>query len=132
VNVKGVVDAYNNPSVATVAAAVVGLAGPLGDVAAKGIKGAANALDAGADFFEGTRYTDKVVGQMKQGDLHDFPESVGAFQDAGKVSDITGGDGVVRQMLTIPGDYRGRIGNFEFIKEGNGDINHRLFRPSKE
>jgi RHS repeat-associated protein len=35
---KGIYDAYKNPTLANVAAAIVGLAGPLGDVAAKGIK----------------------------------------------------------------------------------------------
>lgn len=43
-------------------------------------------VGAEADFFAGTRYTDKVIGQMKQGDFHAFPESVTAFQDAGALS----------------------------------------------
>ncbi len=45
-DVKGFVDAYNDPSLANVAAAVVGLGGPLGDAAAKVIKGADNIADA--------------------------------------------------------------------------------------
>jgi len=81
------------------------------------------------DFFAGTKYTDKVLGQMKQGDFHAFPESVKGFQDAGQLSKITGGDGVVRDMLKIPGEYKGKVGFFEFIKEADGSINHRLFRP---
>lgn len=90
--------------------------------------------DAGKadDFFNGTRYTDKVKAQMKQGDFHSFPESVKGFQDAGKVSKLKGGDGVVRNKLDIPGGYRGREGKFEFIKEPDGTINHRLFRLDKE
>lgn len=82
------------------------------------------------DFFEGTKYTDKVLGQIKTGDLHSFPESVKAFQDAGQITKITGGDGVVRDMLKIPGEYRGKQGVFEFIKEPDGTINHRLFKPN--
>jgi filamentous hemagglutinin len=82
-----------------------------------------------ADFFDGTKYTNKVKGQMKQDDFHSFPESVEGFQSAGKVSKITGGDGTVRDKLEIPGNYRGHTGNFEFIKEPDGIINHRLFRP---
>lgn len=35
-------------------------------------------------------------------------------------------------MLTIPGGYKGREGSFEFIKDANGAINHRLFKPEKE
>jgi len=43
------------------------------------------------DFFAGTKYTDKVLGQIKTGDLHGFPESVTTFQGAGQVTKITGG-----------------------------------------
>lgn len=43
---------------------------------------------------------------------------------------ITGGDGIVRDMLKIPGEYRGKQDVFEFIKEPDGSINHRLFRPN--
>ncbi|MDP3391860.1 MAG: RHS repeat-associated core domain-containing protein [Methylococcaceae bacterium] len=88
-------------------------------------------VNAAEDFFAGTKYTDKVLGQMKQGDFHAFPESVKAFQEAGKVSKITGGDGVARDMLKIPGEYRGKQGDFEFIKEADGFINHRLFKPTQ-
>ncbi|MBN2194415.1 MAG: hypothetical protein JW751_16480 [Polyangiaceae bacterium] len=63
-----------------------------------------------------------------------FPESVTAFESAGTVRTITGGDGVARQMLEIPGSYatsRGTImdGVFQFIKEADGALNHRLFVP---
>ncbi len=34
--------------------------------------------------------------------------------------------------LTIPEGYKGREGSFEFIKDANGVINHRLFKPEKE
>jgi len=83
-----------------------------------------------SDFFAGTKYTDKVLGQIKTGDLHGFPESVRTFQSAGQVTKITGGDGKVRDMLKIPGEYRGKQGFFEFIKESDGSINHRLFKAN--
>jgi len=35
-------------------------------------------------------------------------------------------------MLTIPGGYKRREGSVEFIKDANGAINHRLFKPEKE
>jgi hypothetical protein len=82
------------------------------------------------DFFEGTKYTNKVKGQMKQDDYHSFPESVKGFQDSRKISKLNGGDGVVRDKLEIPGSYRGQDGRFEFIKEPDNTINHRLFRPN--
>ena len=69
---------------------------------------------------------------MKQGDFHSFPESVKGFQDAGKVSKLKGGDGVVREKLEIPGSYRGLDGQVEFIKEPNNTINYRLFRPKNK
>ncbi|WP_236715877.1 RHS repeat domain-containing protein, partial [Leptospira interrogans] len=80
-------------------------------------------------FFDGTKYSNKVLGQMKKGDNHAFPESVKAFEKDGKISKITGGDGITREMLKIQGEYGRSKGNFEFIKENNGIINHRLFRP---
>lgn len=91
----------------------------------------AKGADAAVDFFAGTKYSPKVLNQMKTGDFHSFPESVTAFQGNGTVSTIAGGDGVSRQALSIPGGYRGREGAFEFIKEGDGTINHRIFEPSE-
>jgi RHS repeat-associated protein len=44
---KGFSDAFKNPSFSNVAAAVVGLAGPVGDAAGKVIKNADNIVDAG-------------------------------------------------------------------------------------
>ncbi|MCG6168927.1 RHS repeat domain-containing protein [Leptospira sanjuanensis] len=80
-------------------------------------------------FFDGTKYSNKVLGQMKKGDNHAFPESVKAFEKDGKISKITGDDGITREMLKIQGEYGRNKGNFEFIKENDGIINHRLFRP---
>lgn len=89
---------------------------------------------AGAkSFFEGSRYTPKVLKQMEGGvgEFHSFPESVTAFENAGKVRTITGGDKVVREVLEIPGSYSGRDGVFQFIKNPDGTINHRLFVPNQ-
>jgi len=36
-----------------------------------------------------------------------------------------------RQMLRIPGQYGERNGFFEFIKEADGSINHRVFLPTR-
>ncbi len=63
------------------------------------------------------------------GEFHSFHDSVTAFENAGAVKTTTGGDGVVAQMLEIPGSYSGRDGVFQFIKEADGAINHRLFVP---
>ncbi|MGH8601617.1 MAG: RHS repeat domain-containing protein [Gammaproteobacteria bacterium] len=120
----------------TAAAVVPGVPGGAGAglkalrAASDKVSDAAKGAGAAKDFFAGTKYTDKVLGQMKQGDFHAFPESVKGFQEAGQLSKLTGGDGVVRDMLKIPGEYRGKEGAFEFIKEADGAINHRLFRPN--
>ena len=93
-----------------------------------GLQGMSNCIIKGRkSFFDGTKYTEKVLGQMKKGDFHGFPESVTAFESNGFITTIKGGDGIVREMLKIPGGYKGRKGFFEFIKEFDGTINHRLF-----
>ena len=81
-------------------------------------------------FFAGTRYTSKVFKQMNMGDFHGFPEGVKAFERYGIRSVIKGADGVERQMLRIPGQYGNKSGFFEFMKEADGSINHRLFNPN--
>jgi hypothetical protein len=93
---------------------------------------------ASKSFFDGTRYTDKVLTQMSKGpgEFHSFPESVAAFEKSGTIRSVTGGDGVTRQMLEIPGSYPSgggtwKDGVFQFMKEPDGAINHRLFVPNK-
>jgi hypothetical protein len=83
------------------------------------------------DFFEGTKYSQKVLNQMHEDSFHGFPESVKAFQHDGYVKPIIGGDGITRSQLHIPGSYKGYNGEFLFMKEPNGIINHRIFRPFK-
>ena len=83
------------------------------------------------NFFDGAKYTQKVKIQASSGDYHSFPQSVDGFAKHGTVSKITGKDGVVRDKLEIPGSYRGKKGVFEYIREPNGNINHRLFVPNE-
>ena len=111
------------------------MAGPVGaavvaDIASMCLAPEARGVKAVSDFFKGTRYTDKVLAQMKKGDLHSFPESVKAFQESGQVVKVTGNDGVVRDTLKIQGEYQGKTGAFEFMKEADGSINHRFFKPN--
>ena len=70
-------------------------------------------------FFDNTRYTNDVLGQMEQGtgEFHSFPEIVRNYESSGTVSNIIGRDGQTRQMLQIPGSYGVYNGNFTFIKE---------------
>lgn len=80
-------------------------------------------------FFDGTWYSNKVLWQMKTKDFHGFPESVKVFEKNGRITPLKGGDGIMRNKLRIPGTYQGKDVFFEFIKEPNGEINHRLFKP---
>jgi len=68
---------------------------------------------------------------MKTGDFHAFPKSVEGFASSGRASlTVQKSTGIVKEMLRIPGNYRGKEGNFEFIKHESGVIYHRLFRPN--
>lgn len=71
------------------------------------------------DFFKDTKYSKKVLYPMKQGDYHAFPHVVENFQNAGTITQLKGGDGILRTKLEIPGSYRGVQGSFEFIKEAD-------------
>ncbi|EPF9648333.1 polymorphic toxin MafB class 3, partial [Neisseria gonorrhoeae] len=84
------------------------------------------------NFFENTGYTEKVLRQASNGDYHGFPQSVDAFSENGTVIQIVGGDNIVRHKLYIPGSYKGKDGNFEYIREADGKINHRLFVPNQQ
>lgn len=92
---------------------------------AKDLKNMKNA----SKFFEGTKYSDKVNYQMSKGagELHSFPENVKYFKEDGIVEKIKGRDGKTYTKLTISGYYNGKSGQFEFIKDLNGVINHRFF-----
>ena len=62
-------------------------------------------------------------------------EAAVVLNSAGTISTIKGGDGVMRQIFEIPGSYPSSGGTwyngvFQFIKEPNGVINHRLFVPN--
>jgi Immunity protein 40 len=85
---------------------------------------------AAKSFFKGTKYSQKVIKQMNggSGEFHSFPEIVKNFETLGIIKKIKGGDGVVREMLSIPGGYGNHEGNFEFMKELDGEINHRFFK----
>jgi hypothetical protein len=95
--------------------------------------GKSNASTVGetSDFFNGTKYSEKVLQKMNEDSFHGFPESVKAFQQDGYITHITGGDNVIRTQLHIPGSYKGYDGEFLFLKEPNGIINHRIFQPYK-
>jgi hypothetical protein len=78
-----------------------------------------------------TSYSSKVINQMANtaDQFHSFPKQVDNFGSYGAVSKIVGNDGIQRLMLRIPGSLNGINGNFEYIIEPDGIINHRLFRP---
>ena len=80
--------------------------------------------------LENIQYTKKVQNQMVNGSdrFHNFPRSVEGFGADGRVTTITGGDGIKRTLVEIPGGLDRHLGVFEFIIEPNGSVNHRFFR----
>lgn len=98
--------------------------------ALKALKTAKNANK----FFEGAKYTNKVGKQMKNaGDLHHaFPNSVDGYAAKyGKYSREMGKDGKMYDWLRMDGSYKGKNGTFEYIKDSQGNINHRFFRVNE-
>ena len=77
----------------------------------------------------GTKYTNKVLQQMKLNDFHSFPLEVDNFGNYASKTLIKGGDGIVRTRVEIPGFYKGKQGVFQYIIEPNNSINHWLFVP---
>lgn len=79
--------------------------------------------------LSGVQYTPKVLKQMIKDEYHGFPNVVDNFGSSGKITPLTGGDGVVRTKLEINGSLNGKNGIFEYIIEPNNSVNHRLFKP---
>ena len=73
------------------------------------------------------------------GDFHSFPESIAAFDSAGTVRTLTGVEKEV-QVLEISGSYltpsapgypgKWYDGVFQWMKDPDNTINHRLFVPN--
>lgn len=84
--------------------------------------------------LENIRYTPKVQDQMANPPdrYHAFPKVVDNYGAHGRVTRITGADGIVRTRVHISGSLHGRAGVFEYIIEPDGiTVNHRLFIPNR-
>lgn len=143
----GIELALGTPKIFKAIGAVIGVGGLFGKNAAKIHKASENILEAATkhkiDFkkldatrlksnpIKETRYTDKVKAQMSKANdkFHGFPKEVDNFAGLGTSTQITGGDGVKRTKISLEGEYAGRKGNFEWIVEPDGSINHRKFEP---
>jgi hypothetical protein len=94
----------------------------------------ANAAKGASSFFQGAKYSPKVLNQMNKVDdiFHAFPKSVDGFATKfGKWSTKVGADGKTYEWLEMPGSYGGKTGVFEYTKGSNGLINHRFFNVPK-
>ncbi len=92
------------------------------------------ATKGGNSFFQGSKYSEKVLRQMGKADdlYHGFPKSVDAFAAKyGQWSTKIGGDGKAYQWLKMKGSYGGKTGIFEYTKDSKGIINHRFFNVTK-
>ena len=72
-------------------------------------------------------YTNKVLSQMNVDKYHGFPSLIDSFGAIGKQTTITGGDGVNRMLVEIPGSLNGTQGVYQYILENGNICNHRLF-----
>ena len=86
------------------------------------------------NFFENTKYTSKVNAQIQKDNYHGFPATIDELaKKYGKTTVFTGSkDGVPRLKLELEGNYNGRKGTFEYLRNHDGTINHRLFVPNKD
>ena len=84
-------------------------------------------------YFNNTQYSwhveQPLIKPRPQEPFHSFPRSVDAFEKDGIRFLKKGGDGKIYEHLHIKGSYRGKDGVFEYIKDSNGNITHRFFRP---
>jgi RHS repeat-associated protein len=106
-----------------------------GGVIKAGIEHISPLLKKEADFFDGAIYSPKILNEMKQNDYHGFPLEVDNFQDAGFTQSIKPRDPNNTNTFTelnIPGFYMGKDGNFNYIKDQDGLINHRKFEPNND
>jgi len=64
---------------------------------------------------------------MNRDKYHGFPQQIDQLATSGKVTPITGSDGVTYWKLEVSGTINNKSGVFEFIRDAEGKINHRLF-----
>ena len=81
------------------------------------------------NVLKNIEYTGKVKAQMAQDVRHGFPSMIDDIAGVqGKVGSITGGDGIVRTAVELPGAINGKLGWYQYIIEPNGiTVNHRFF-----
>ena len=59
---------------------------------------------------------------------HAFPSIIDTYVDIYLGRPIRGGDGIIRNIIEIPGSINKTPGIYEFIIEPNGMCNHRYFK----
>lgn len=126
---------YENAGNAIIA--VQTLAMPEMGVAAKAEAGAARFFAASGDklaarFFDGAKYSERIFAQKDK--FHAFPAAADGFAARfGEVKRVTDSRGASVEMMTMRGEMQGSKGwvqgTFEYIKNRNNEIYHRLFKP---
>ncbi|WP_440841486.1 RHS repeat domain-containing protein [Pseudoxanthomonas sp. 22568] len=85
-----------------------------------------------ARFFDGAKYSERILAQTDK--FHAFPAAADGFASKfGEVKFVTDSRGASVEMLTMRGEMQGSKGwvrgTFEYIKNKNNEIYHRLFKP---
>lgn len=86
------------------------------------------------DFFKNTKYTDKVLKQAsnKSDSQHSFSKHVDWFAARNwKVEKIPNIKWWSNDRLSVEWSHKWVKGTFDYIKDNNGNINHRKFTPNK-
>jgi len=103
-----------------------------------GLVGAQDAGILGAEEettnpLAGTSYTSKVIEQASNSadTYHSFPSMIDGFPTDQNACTITGNDGIARTQVSLPGAINQVPGNYTWIIEPNGEINHRQFDPDQ-
>jgi Putative peptidoglycan binding domain len=78
--------------------------------------------------FSGLK-TAKPTGSALKDDINHRAASWMRDQAAenGSVFKITGGDGIQRTLIQMPGELNGTPGRFEYIVDGDGNLTHQMF-----
>ncbi len=84
------------------------------------------------DFFKDSKYTQKVLEDMKRDKYHGFPKNIDDIASKNwNVQVIKWADGKEYHKLSIPWELNWKKWVYEYIKDNDWNINHRLFNIKK-
>lgn len=129
-DVKGLYEALQNPTIANLAGAGIGLVPVAGDVLGKVVKRADNASDTLTTEGRALLGATETGNALKSDAFHRAASFVREeAAKSGTHTPLVGGDGVTRTLTQIAGTLNDQAGRFEFIVDPTGNLTHQLFVP---